>query len=79
MLEGTYAGHHVEAYVDCIEQREWRTVFTVATHLPQPFSLYLTRKGTIDRIWGPRGKQVVEIIRLGDPNIEQTFSVCGSN
>jgi hypothetical protein len=79
MLEGTYAGHHVEVYVDCIEQREWRTVFTVAFQMPQPFSLYLTRKGTIDRIWGPRGKQVVEIIRLGDPNIEQAFSVCGSN
>lgn len=79
MLAGTYAGHHVEVYVDCIEQREWRTVFMVAFQTRQPFSLYLTRNGTIDRIWGPRGKQVVETIRLGDASIEQAFSVCGSN
>jgi hypothetical protein len=78
MLTGTYAGLQAEVYADCIQGREWRTVLTVKLPRPVGFALYLTRKGAADRIWGPRGIQMLEKISLADPMVEQAFGACGS-
>ena len=78
MLSGTHGGMQAEVYPDCVGQQEWRTIFRLRLPRPVGFKLYLSRKGTADRVWPVRGKQVIEITQLADPIIEQAFDVCAN-